>query len=85
MLPGTSGDSRTLRLRGRGIVRSVADWLAATFGRCLTTRAKHHMSVTMAVGGATAAHYMLEAFAPAYLHFSPLAGFIASLYWIWRD
>lgn len=51
----------------------------------MTSRIKHHVTVTMAVGAAVVAHYILEAFAPAHIGLSPLAGFFASLYWIWKD
>lgn len=51
----------------------------------MTARVKHHVTVTMAVGAATAAHYLLAAIAPEHIGLSPLAGFLASLYWIWKD
>lgn len=51
----------------------------------MTTRCKHHVLITAAVGCATLSHYLFSYFAPEYLGFSPLAGFLASLIWIWND
>lgn len=45
-------------------------------------RMRHHVGITAACGLYTAFHY----WAPAdWQAFSPLAGFFASLLWIWSD
>ncbi len=82
---GDGGDAYELQSGSSGAFRTHTARIGATFRRCLTTRFKHHITVTAAVGSATAAHYILQAFAPDFLALSPLAGFAASLYWIWKD
>lgn len=58
--------------------------LKSKFAR-LTPRCKHHVLISMAVGSATLAHYLFTWFAPEFSGLSPLAGFAASLAWIWAD
>lgn len=51
----------------------------------MSPRCRHHCLITLAVGSATLAHYVLTWFAPSLVDLSPLAGFAASLAWIWAD
>lgn len=52
----------------------------------MSPRSKHHLLITLAVGSATLAHYLLAWLAPpSWINLSPLAGFAASLAWIWID
>lgn len=85
MLSRTGGYARTLFVRSSGAVHRIIAWLDPAFGGNMTTRCRHHLIITAAVGCATASHYIFSYFAPDYLGFSPLAGFLASLIWIWND
>ncbi len=51
----------------------------------MSSRVKHHALVTTVVGMGVAAHYILQYITPEYIHLSPLAGFLTSLFWIWKD
>lgn len=51
----------------------------------MSHRSRHHLLVTFVVGISIAAHYILHYVYPELLHLSPLAGFLASLFWIWKD
>lgn len=51
----------------------------------MSPRARHHTMITLAVGSATAAHYVFAWCAPDLINLSPLAGFVSSLIWIWAD
>jgi len=84
MLSGTGSDSRTIQSGRWRTIRSSIARMGATL-RGLSHRARHHLLVTFIVGLSVAAHYILQYAMPEWIHLSPLAGFLSSLFWIWKD